>query len=69
LTRDIIALNGAAGVQANGATSAALFDDTLLDNNATGATESVSGGTLLTYGNNRIIGTTGSGFTGTAPPK
>jgi len=66
LTHDIIALNGAAGVQANGATSAALIDTTLLDSNTSGATASVEGGRLLTYGNNRIVGSSGSGFTGTA---
>jgi hypothetical protein len=66
LTRDIIASNGAAGVQANGATSAALIDTTLLDSNTAGATASVGGGRLLTYGTNRIVGSSGSGFTGTA---
>jgi hypothetical protein len=66
LTRDIIASNGAAGVQANGATSATLFDTTLLDSNTAGATASVGGGRLLTYGNNRIVGSSGSGFTSTA---
>jgi hypothetical protein len=67
LTRDIIALNGTAGVQTNGGTSAALIDTTLLDSNTTGATEAVAGGILLTYGNNRIIGLQGSGFTGSSP--
>jgi hypothetical protein len=62
----IIALNGLVGVEASGATSAALFDTTLLDSNATGATESASSGKLTTYGNNRIVGAAGSGFTGTA---
>jgi hypothetical protein len=66
LTRDIIALNGTAGVQANGATSAVLIDTTLLDSNTAGATTSVAGGRLLTYGNNRIVGSSGSGFTGPA---
>jgi len=67
LTRDIIALNGASGVQANGATAGALVDTTLLDGNATGATAALNGGRILTYGNNRIIGSAGSGFTSTTP--
>jgi hypothetical protein len=69
LTRDIIALNGSAGLQANGGTTAVLVDETLLDSNTTGATESVSSGNLLTYGNNRVVGPPGSGFNGTAPLK
>jgi hypothetical protein len=67
LTRDIIALNGASGVQANGATAGALVDTTLLDGNATGATAALNGGRILTYGNNRIIGNAGSGFTSATP--
>jgi hypothetical protein len=63
----VIAKNGAAGVQANGATAAAMLDTTLLDSNATGATAVVNGGHMLTYGNNRTVGSPGSGFTGTAP--
>jgi hypothetical protein len=39
----------------------------LLDSNTAGATSVVSGGRLLTYGNNHIVGSAGSGFTGTAP--
>jgi hypothetical protein len=69
LTRDIIALNGSAGLQANGGSTAVLVDETLLDSNTTGATESVSSGNLLTYGNNRVVGPPGSGFNGTAPLK
>jgi hypothetical protein len=41
---------------------------TLLDQNVAGAT-SVSGGHILTYQNNSIIGSAGSGFTGTASPQ
>jgi hypothetical protein len=67
LSHTVIAGNGSAGVQANGANSAALIDTTLLDSNAAGATSAVGGGRLLTYGNNRIVGAAGSGFTGTAP--
>jgi hypothetical protein len=39
----------------------------LLDSNTTGATSVVAGGRILTYGNNSIIGTPGSGFTSTTP--
>jgi hypothetical protein len=63
----VIAKNGAAGVQVNGGTAAAMIDTTLLDSNATGATSVVAGGHMLTYGNNHIVGSAGSGFTGTAP--
>jgi Right handed beta helix region len=66
LSHDVIASNGSAGVQANGASSAALIDTTLLDSNTAGATSAVGGGRLLTYGNNRIVGSAGSGFTGPA---
>ena len=62
----VIAKNGSAGVQANGTNAAALIDTTLLDTNTAGATSAVGSGRVLTYGNNRIIGTLGSGFTGTA---
>lgn len=67
LTRTVIAKNGVAGVQANGASAAALIDTTLLDRNASGATAVVAGGHILTYNNNRIVGSSGSGFTGSAP--
>jgi hypothetical protein len=63
----VIAQNGVAGVQVNGATAAAMIDTTLLDSNAAGATSVVAGGHMLTYGNNRIVGSAGSGFTGSAP--
>jgi hypothetical protein len=62
----VIAKNGAAGVSATGATGAAMIDTTLLDSNVSGATSVASGGHILTYGNNRIVGTAGSGFTGPA---
>jgi hypothetical protein len=62
----VITKNGGAGVQVNGATAAAMLDTTLLDSNTSGATDVVNGGHMLTYGNNRIIGTAGSGFTGPA---
>jgi hypothetical protein len=66
LSRSVIAKNGVAGLQANGAATAALVDTTLFDTNTSGATSVVGGGRLLTYGNNRIVGTAGSGFTGSA---
>jgi hypothetical protein len=69
LVRDVITKNGTAGIQANGANAAALVNNTVLDSNATGATSVVAGGRILTYGNNSIIGTPGSGFTGSAAPQ
>jgi hypothetical protein len=67
ISRSVIAKNGSAGVQANGANAGVMIDTTLLDGNAAGATSVVSGGHILTYGNNRIVGIDGSGFTGSAP--
>jgi hypothetical protein len=58
----VIAKNGVAGVQANGANAAALIATTLLDQNAAGATSIVGGGHVSTYGNNQIVGGAGSGF-------
>jgi Right handed beta helix region len=66
IKNSVIARNGSAGVQANGASAAALVNNTLLDTNVAGATSAVGGGRVLTYGNNQIVGTPGSGFTGTA---
>jgi hypothetical protein len=68
IRNSVIARNGAAGVQANGANAAALVNNTLLDSNTAGAISAVAGGRILTYGNNSTIGPAGSGFTGTAPP-
>ena len=67
LSHDVITSNLSAGVQANGTNAAVLIDTTLLDSNAAGATSVVGAGHVLTYGNNRIIGNSGSGFTGPAP--
>jgi hypothetical protein len=67
IKNSVIARNGSAGVQANGANAAALVNNTLLDSNTAGATSSAGGGRILTYGNNSIVGFAGSGFTGTAP--
>jgi hypothetical protein len=66
LSRTVIAKSGVAGLQANGANAGVLVDTTLFDTNASGATSVVAGGHILTYGNNRIVGSSGSGFTGSA---
>jgi hypothetical protein len=65
LSRTVIAKNTLTGLQTNGAAAAALVETTLFDTNAT-ATTVVNGSHVLTYGNNRIVGSAGSGFTGTA---
>jgi hypothetical protein len=62
---DVLASNSAAGLQANGANAAALVKATSLSNNAT-ALEALGGGRILTYGNNSIVGSAGTGFTGSA---
>jgi hypothetical protein len=67
IKNSVIAKNGAAGVQANGANAGVLVQTTLLDQNTTGATAVVGGGHISTYGNNSIVGSAGSGFTGPAP--
>jgi hypothetical protein len=66
LTRTVMAKNGAAGLQASGANAGALVDVTLFDTNASGATTVLNSAHVLSYGNNRIVGTSGSGFTGPA---
>lgn len=63
----VIAKNGLVGVQANGANAGVLVQTTLLDQNVAGATSVVNGGHISTYGNNSIVGSAGSGFTGSAP--
>jgi hypothetical protein len=67
ISRGVIVNNGVAGIQVNGAPATARTDTTLLESNFAGATNVVAGGHLLTYGNNRIVGPAGSGFTGGAP--
>jgi hypothetical protein len=67
LSHDVIASNGAVGIEVSGADAAVFVDTTLLDLNATGATSTLNSGKVYTYSNNRIIGPAGSGFTG-APP-
>jgi hypothetical protein len=69
LNNDVIASNGESGIQANGANAAVVVNNTSILNNTVGDTASVSGGRVLTYGNNRIIGNVGSGFTGTLSPQ
>lgn len=65
LLGDVIGFNGSAGVQANGTSAAAVLNSTSLLNNAS-ALSAINGGRILTYGNNSIVGSSGSGFTGTA---
>jgi hypothetical protein len=65
--RSIIGGNGSAGVQADGATSQVLVDTTLLDNNSAGAVSASGGARVLTYHTNRIVGSAGMGFNGSAP--
>jgi hypothetical protein len=66
LIHDVVASNGTAGIQANGTNAGVLVNNTSILNNLTGATSVVGGGRILTYGNNSIVGSAGSGFTGTA---
>jgi hypothetical protein len=65
LLGDVIGFNSSAGVQTNGTSAAAVLNGTSLLNNAS-ALSVVGGGRILTYGNNSIVGSSGSGFTGTA---
>ena len=65
LSHDVIASNGSAGIQANGANAGAFIDTTLLNLNSI-AISIVNSGKVFTYGNNRIIGSPGFGFTGSA---
>jgi hypothetical protein len=67
IKNSVIAKNAAAGVQANGASAGVLIATTLLDQNVAGATTVVNNGHISTYGNNSIVGSAGSGFTGPAP--
>ena len=69
LSRDVIASNGQVGIEVSGTTAGAIVDTTLLDSNTLGALSAVSSGRILTYQNNRIVGSPGTGFTGTASPQ
>ena len=66
---DVIASNSQAGIEASGGNAAVLVNNTLLDSNTAGALSAVSGGRILTYQNNNIVGSSGTGFTGTAGPQ
>jgi hypothetical protein len=66
---DVIASNSQAGIEASGGNAAVLVNNTLLDSNTAGAVSAVSGGRILTYQNNNIVGSSGTGFTGTAGPQ
>src|SRR5580704_12465452 len=68
LSRNVIASNGQVGIEVSGTTAGAIVDTTLLDSNTLGALSAVSSGRILTYQNNRIVGSPGTGFTGTASP-
>ena len=68
VSNGVIASNSQAGIEASGGTAAVLVNNTLLDSNTLGALSAVSGGRILTYQNNRTIGSPGTGFTGTASP-
>jgi hypothetical protein len=66
LARDVIAKNTSAGVQssnASGGTSTVTVGQSILSNNGT-AWSIVSGGQLLSYGNNQVTGPVGTGPTG-----
>jgi hypothetical protein len=63
VAHSVIAKNAVAGIQANGPNAAVIVSTTLLDLNGTGATSVVNSGNMITYGNNRIIGSLGSAFT------
>jgi Right handed beta helix region len=69
IKNSVIAKNGVAGVQANGAGAGVLVANTLLDQNASGALAVVNSSHISTYGNNQVVGAQGSNFTGTAPLK
>jgi Right handed beta helix region len=66
IKNSVITKNSAQGVHANGANVGITVQTTLLDQNVGGATSIVLGGHITTYGNNSIIGSSGSGFSGTA---
>ena len=67
IKNSVIGGNDTAGVQANGANAGVLAQTTLFDQNVAGATSVVGGGHISTYGNNSVVGSIGSGFTGSAP--
>jgi hypothetical protein len=68
LTRDVIATNGLAGVQSNGVMTTMTVGDSILSNNGT-AWSAISGGSLLSYGNNQVTGPAGTGPSGGITPQ
>jgi parallel beta helix pectate lyase-like protein len=66
---DVIASNGQAGIESSGGTAGVLVNNTVLDSNTGGALVTVSMGRISTYQNNTVIGSLGTGFTGTAAPQ
>ena len=66
IIRTTIAKNGLVGIQTGGSNAAVLLNASTLDSNTNGATLAYNGAHILSYGNNQIIGTPGSGFTGSA---
>jgi hypothetical protein len=66
IVRTTIADNGLVGIQVGGGNAAVMLNASVLDSNASGATYVGSGGRILSYGNNAIIGSAGAGFTGSA---
>ena len=67
IIRTTIAKNGLVGIQSGGSNAAVLLNASTLDSNGNGATLASNGGRITSYGNNQIIGTPGSGFTGSTP--
>jgi len=67
VAHSVIASNGLFGVQSNqssGGTAAVTVNASTITDNGSGAVGSFGGGTLLTFGDNRIAGANGTGFTG-----
>ena len=68
ITRSVFASNSSSGVQSNstsGGTSAVTLRASTVTNNAAGQVNFFGGGaTLRTFGDNNIVGTSGTGFTG-----
>jgi hypothetical protein len=65
IKNSVIAQNSAAGVQSSGTNADVYVGTTMLDRNADGATSVLNGGGMMSYGNNNIVGSAGSGFTTT----
>src|SRR5262249_11601480 len=69
ITRSVIAENAQFGVESsqNAAASIVTVNSSSITSNFSGALNSVGGGALQTYGDNRIFGVLGTGFTGAIP--